>query len=230
MWGVTINARHMEYTFTKGECYIQRESKDHYEIYHILKDSNDLEDVKYESIMIRPDEIYNRGVMTYSFPFYCSSFKKISPAVLDMIKNTSKGFEKDVRLLLDSVGYDPNEELAPGKCFSLQFTKKRFEFARVDWFEEVDDEAYGVCPIYELDKPGGEVHGEYIVMADHALYKFHSWLIYEEYMEDKDKCHFTYPSFLFDMVDDLLKQRLNYFWNMFKKFLHNQNINWEGRW
>ena len=49
-------------------------------------------------------------------------------------------------------------------------------------------------------------------------------------MEDKDKCHFTYPSFLFDMVDDLLKQRLNYFWNMFKKFLHNQNINWEGRW
>lgn len=55
----------MEYTFTKGECYIERESKDHYEIYHILKDSNDLEDVKYESIMIRPDEIYNRGVMTY---------------------------------------------------------------------------------------------------------------------------------------------------------------------
>lgn len=220
----------MEYTFTKGECYIERKSKNHYEIYHILKDSNDLENVKYESIMICPDEIYNRGVLTESFPFFCSSFKKISPAVLDMIKNTSKGFEKDVRILLDSVGYDPNEELAPGKCFSLQFRKNRFEFARVDWFEEVDDEAYGVCPVYELDKPGGEVHGEYIVMADHALYKFHSWLIYEEYMEDKEKCHFTYPGFLFDMVDDLLQQRLNYFWNLFKKYLHNQNINWNGRW
>ena len=221
----------MEYTFTKGECYIERESKDHYEIYHILKDSNDLEDVKYESIMIRPDEIYNRGVMTYSFPFYCSSFKKISPVVLDMIKNTSKGFEKDVRLLLDSVGYDPNEELAPRKCFSLQYRKNRFEFARVEWFEEVaDDDVEGICPIYELDKPGGEVHGEYIIMSDHSLYKVNSWLIYEEYMEDKEKCHFTYPGFLFDMVDDLLQQRLNYFWNLFKKYLHNQNINWNGRW
>ena len=75
----------MEYTFTKGECYIERCSKNHYEIYYILKDSKGLKDMKYESIMIAPDEIYNRGVMTASYPFYYSSFKKISRFVLDMI-------------------------------------------------------------------------------------------------------------------------------------------------
>jgi hypothetical protein len=219
----------MEYIITKGECYIERPSKDTYEIYHFLKDTDDLDDVKYESIMITPVKIYNRGVMTESYPFYCSSFKKISPVVLDMIKNTSKGFEKDVRIPLDSVGYDPKEELAPGKCFSLQFMKNHFEFARVDWFEEVDDEAEGICPIYALDKPGGEVHGEFIVMADHGLYKYHCWLLYDEYIENNDMCRCTYPSFLFDMVDDLLTQRLQYFWNLFKKYLHNQNINWGGR-
>lgn len=31
------------------------------------------------------------------------------------------------------------------------------------------------------------------------------------------------------MVNDLLEQRLEYFWNLFKKYLHNQNINWGGR-
>lgn len=217
----------MEYILTKGECYLERCSKNHHEVYHILKDSDDLKDVEYESIMITPEKIYNRGTMTEPYPFCCSSFKKVPPALLDLIENTSKGFEKEVRLLLDSVGYDPDEELAPGKCFSLQFRKDLFEFARVNWFEEVDDEAVGVCPIYELDKPGGEVHGEYIVMADHALYKFRSWLIYEKYIENNDKCCYTYPSSLFDMIDDILTQRLKYFWNLFRKYLHTQNINWE---
>lgn len=220
----------MEYTFTKGECYIAPYLKDYYEIYHILKDSNKLEDVKCESILIKPDEIYNRGVIDGTDILDSFSMKKISPAVLDMIKNTSKGFEKDVRLLLDSVGYDPKEELAPDKCFSVQIKKNHFEFARVVWFEAVEDETNGVSPIYELDEPGGELHGEFIVMAEHALCKVRGWFPYEEYIKNKHKCHNTYPSFLFDMVDDLLQQRLNYFWNLFKKYLHNQNINWNGRW
>lgn len=220
----------MGHIFTKGECYISRYLKEYYEIYHILEDSNDPENLKYEDIIITPDQIYSRGVITDSDIPHSFSMKKISPVVLDMIKNTSKGFEKDVKLLLDSVGYDPQEKLAPDKCFSVQIEENHFEFARVVWFEPIDDEGYGVCPIYELDEPGGELHGEFIVMAEHALCKVRGWFPYEEYIKNKHKCHNTYPSFLFGMVDDLLQQRLNYFWNLFKKYLHNQNINWNGRW
>lgn len=67
----------MEYILTKGECYLERCSKNHYEVYHILKDSDDLKDVEYESIMITPEKIYNRGTMTEPYPFCCSSFKKV---------------------------------------------------------------------------------------------------------------------------------------------------------
>lgn len=70
----------MEYILTKGECYLERCSKNHYEVYHILKDSDDLKDVEYESIMITPEKIYNRGTMTEPYPFCCSSFKKVPPS------------------------------------------------------------------------------------------------------------------------------------------------------
>ena len=59
----------MEYILTKGECYLERCSKNHYEVYHILKDSDDLKDVEYESHLVTNDEIgskrYKLSVSSY---------------------------------------------------------------------------------------------------------------------------------------------------------------------
>lgn len=109
----------MEFSLTKGECYIERYSKNRFELYRILKDSNDLKDVKYESIMVTPEKIYNRGTLTYPEPFHCSSFRKVSPDLLEMIKTECKDFESNVKSLLSPISCDPNEKLAEKKTFFI---------------------------------------------------------------------------------------------------------------
>ena len=178
----------MEFSLTKGECYIERYSKNRFELYRILKDSNDLKDVKYESIMVTPEKIYNRGTLTYPEPFHCSSFRKVSPDLLEMIKTECKDFESNVKSLLSPISCDPNEKLAVNKCFTASLKRRRFSFAKVDFFEEIS-EGEGIMPVYTLDEPGGEIHGEYIIVGNYELHKSSGWVVYDEvFTVDNEKC------------------------------------------
>ena len=167
----------MEFSLTKGKCYIERYSKNRFELYRILKDSNDLKDVKYESIMVTPEKIYNRGTLTYPEPFHCSSFRKVSPDLLEMIKTECKDFESNVKSLLSPISCDPNEKLAVNNFFTASLKRRRFSFAKVDFFEEIS-EGEGIMPVYTLDEPGGETHGEYIIIGNYELHKSSGWVTF----------------------------------------------------
>ena len=217
----------MEFSLTKGECYIERYSKNRFELYRILKDSNDLKDVKYESIMVTPEKIYNRGTLTYPEPFHCSSFRKVSPDLLEMIKTECKDFESNVKSLLSPISCDPNEKLAVNKCFTASLKRRRFSFAKVDFFEEIS-EGEGIMPVYTLDEPGGEIHGEYIIVGNYELHKSSGWVVYDEVFTDKKRCCHVYPSYIFNMIDELMEQRLKYIWNLFNKYLHIiEDVAWD---
>ena len=76
-----------------------------------------------------------------------------------------------------------------------------------------------MTPVYELEEPGGEVHGEYLIMGENWLGNFRTWLIYDKFMVNNDKCVHTYPPYLFDIINDLMLQRTKYIWDIIEKYL-----------
>ena len=177
--------------------------------------------------MVTPEKIYNRGTLTYPEPFHCSSFRKVSPDLLEMIKTECKDFESNVKSLLSPMSCDPNEKLAVNKCFTANLKRRRFSFAKVDFFEEIS-EGEGIMPVYTLDEPGGEIHGEYIIVGNYELHKSSGWVVYDEVFTDKKRCCHVYPSYIFNMIDELMEQRLKYIWNLFNKYLHIiEDVAWD---
>ena len=56
---------------------------------------------------------------------------------------------------------------------------------------------------------------------------------YEVYGADvftgKKRCCHVYPSYIFNMIDELMEQRLKYIWNLFNKYLHIiEDVAWDG--
>lgn len=209
----------MKRVLHKGDYYIERRL-DSYNIYRILEDTDDLSGVKCERIWIRPESIYNFGeTQVYMMDIdYRDYYRQISPGLATLIKDECEAFERTIKLMLENVTPDPDDELAPGKCFTLQYSDTRFEFARIDYFEEII-EGEGVTPVYELEEPGGEVHGEYLIMGENWLGNFRTWLIYDKFMVNNDKCVHTYPPYLFDIINDLMLQRTKYIWDIIEKYL-----------